>query len=537
MNWFRSREARRPGNLLWTIRRAIYFCWIATLTFLIPFLILCGWYSWKSSQFNLKDVEAIPARTILLDRHLKELDTIHGANRRLLSEEDIPHFLKMALFAREDARFMEHSGVDFRGLARATIRNVKDMDFTQGASTLSMQLARNSFDLREKKSLNRKFLEIAITYRIEGQYSKDQILKHYLNRIYFGSGCHGLEEAALTYFGTTSRDLNRNQSALLVGIIRGPHAFSPLRNLPGALQQRDEVLARLLHTGELTQADVDLIKNVPLKLQESNKALTQTSHAARALRRPLEKALDRSQITVGGLKVTSSIDLKTQQSLEKIFPSLPLPDGIQVAALALEPATGDLLGIIGCRGERPTGFNRALDSRRGIGAAMIEPFINTCARERGHVPIAGKPVVSARQLGEKETLKLLKRFGFEGQFGTGEDLYRGTMTASLQEIAIGLATIINKGQRPTPRLIHQVHEGEHSLFHLDPQHYPAFSKHACSEQLPQIIIGTSPSRADLWGAAISKEKIIITWIGFDQPKKIPQLTSLQTDLRQALMLK
>ncbi|MDB4457518.1 DUF1549 domain-containing protein, partial [Akkermansiaceae bacterium] len=138
----------------------------------------------------------MPERTILLDRNGIEIGTIHGANRRLVEYEEVPTFLKICLFAREDARFMDHEGVDFWGLARATLRNAKDLDFTQGASTLSMQLARNTFDLREKKSLNRKFLEIAITYRIESKFSKSEILTAYLNRIYFGSGFNGIEEGA-----------------------------------------------------------------------------------------------------------------------------------------------------------------------------------------------------------------------------------------------------------------------------------------------------------------------------------------------------
>ena len=158
------------------------FSWKATLTMMIPLLIGIAWYSWQASKFDLSEVEKIPARTVLVDRTGQEIGTIHGANRRLVSFEEIPEFLKTCLFAREDARFMSHEGVDLRGLARATIRNLKDRDFTQGASTLSMQLARNTYDLREKKSLNRKFLEIALTYRIESRFSKDEILTHYLNR-------------------------------------------------------------------------------------------------------------------------------------------------------------------------------------------------------------------------------------------------------------------------------------------------------------------------------------------------------------------
>jgi membrane peptidoglycan carboxypeptidase len=184
-------------------------------------------------RFDLDEVAKLPAGTTFYDRNGVEIAAPGGSGRKLVKREDIPDFLVKSLRAREDARFFEHHGVDLRGLARATVRNIKDRDFTQGASTLSMQLARNSFDMREK-SLHRKFLEIALTLRIESRYTKDEILTHYLNRIYFGSGAYGIEQAARTYFGKTTRDLSDGECALIVGIIRGPHIF----RLPQPRQSR-----------------------------------------------------------------------------------------------------------------------------------------------------------------------------------------------------------------------------------------------------------------------------------------------------------
>ncbi|MCH1510751.1 MAG: transglycosylase domain-containing protein, partial [Akkermansiaceae bacterium] len=190
-------QGRERGALRRSIRRLWAFTWRAGLTLLVPLLGVVSWYVWQASKFDLSLVEKMPARTVLIDRNGVEYGTIHGENRRLITNSEISDFLRKALFAREDSRFLEHEGVDLIGLARATVRNLKDRDFTQGASTLSMQLARNTYELREKKSLNRKFLEIALTYRIEANFTKDEILTHYLNRIYFGSGCNGIEEAAL----------------------------------------------------------------------------------------------------------------------------------------------------------------------------------------------------------------------------------------------------------------------------------------------------------------------------------------------------
>ncbi|MDB4412815.1 transglycosylase domain-containing protein, partial [bacterium] len=268
MSWNSAEQQR--GSYVWKVRlrRAWDFAWRSALTLIIPALIVAGWFTYQASKYNLDEVSEMPARTLLLDREGREIGTIHGTNRRLVIAEKLTPFFKNALFAREDVRFRSHGGVDPRGLARATFRNIVDFDFTQGASTLTMQLARNTYDLREKKSLSRKFLEIALTYRIEKNFTKDEILTHYLNRIYFGAGCHGLEEASLTYFGKEASQLNRSQSAMLAGIIRAPHACSPFRNLEGALRQRDEVLARMVSLEQIGGDTATKVKAEPLELRD-----------------------------------------------------------------------------------------------------------------------------------------------------------------------------------------------------------------------------------------------------------------------------
>ena len=153
-------------------------------------------YLLAAMRFDLTEVGKLPAGTTFYDRHGTVFDVPGRSTRRLTSLEEVPDFLIEALQAREDARFFEHGGVDVRGLARATLRNLKDRDFTQGASTLTMQLARNTYENMRAKSLHRKFLEIGLTYRIEARHSKREILLHYLNRIYFGAGADGLEQAA-----------------------------------------------------------------------------------------------------------------------------------------------------------------------------------------------------------------------------------------------------------------------------------------------------------------------------------------------------
>ncbi|MGC6427615.1 MAG: transglycosylase domain-containing protein [Akkermansiaceae bacterium] len=531
MSWNSSDRERRQVIWKLRLRRVWDFLWRSSLTLAIPVVLLIGWYGWQASQFDYDQVAEMPARTVLLDREGEEIGTIHGTSRRLLNSDQLPPFFKEALLTREDTSFYDHGGVDLRGVARAVLRNLKDLDSTQGASTLSMQLARNTFDLRERKSLNRKFLEIAITYRIESRFSKEEILTHYLNRIYFGAGCNGLEEASLTYFDRPAHQLNRNQAAILVGIIRAPHACSPFRNLDGALAQRDEVLQRMISLEKITSSERDQIVAEPLALRDQNTGAGNSSHAERALRRPLEIVLDKAQITEGGLTVASSLDGTRQLALERQIASLNLPEGCQAAGIALDPRNGEILSIVGCRGEKPSGFNRALDMHRGIGDRLIEPLIATAALERRHLPVAGKPVSTARQLGEQETIRLLKRFGFEGTFGKGDDLYRGAISVSPLELATAYATILQGGDRPAPSFVRRVTRGESELFQRPPAFFPAFSSHAIPPELPARVEGYSLSKCDYWVATLSADCVQVLWIGFDQPKRITVSDELRLQLR------
>src|SRR5204862_3513157 len=146
---------------------------------------------------------------------------------------------------REDTRFFEHGGIDWRGIARALVRDVMSRSTKEGASSITQQLARNSLPLGGR-TLSRKMLEAMVALRIEHDFTKQQILESYVNRIYFGSGCYGVETASLAYFGKNASKLNLSEAAILAGLIRSPNRFSPLKNPEGATVQRNTVLDRML---------------------------------------------------------------------------------------------------------------------------------------------------------------------------------------------------------------------------------------------------------------------------------------------------
>src|SRR3984893_6593106 len=210
----------------------------------ICLLVLGVFYFAWSLTFDLKEVGKIPERSSVFDMDGRVYSRLRGENRILIESGKIAPSFKSALLAREDSRFYEHFGIDPVGIARAFMRDVAHLRVREGGSTITQQLARNSFPLGGR-NLSRKILEAFVALRIESSYSKARILEFYANRIYFGSGVYGLETASQAYFAKPSADLGLSEAALLAGLIRSPNRFSPRTNLQGAINQRDEVLDRM----------------------------------------------------------------------------------------------------------------------------------------------------------------------------------------------------------------------------------------------------------------------------------------------------
>ncbi len=531
-------------------------------------LVLLGgfafYYLMLSARYDLEEVAELPGRTLFLDRKGVEL-TAPGMNgRRLVKRGDIPDLLVKALLSREDARFFNHHGVDFRGLVRATIRNIKDRDFTQGASTLSMQLARNTYEIREK-SLHRKFLEIAITLRLEKHYTKDEILTHYLNRIYFGSGSYGIEQAARTYFGKSTSELTDDECALIAGIIRGPHIFSPLRSPEAALEQRGQTLERMAAMGFITAEQRAAIAARPLKLASEENRPNQTSYALKAIERELDIILENLDIQQSGLQVHTTLDAAWQQRLEnelnhavraleaekswrhpvkaKHAPG-EVPAYVQFAAVTTETRTGAVLALIGGRDFSHSRYDRTR-SKRDLGSAF-EPFVAAAAAERGKLVLPGKPVQTGRQIGPAEVERLARRCGIAGPFLQTEDLFRGAVAATPMEMSVGLATLGNDGKRPRPFFIREIRDSNGKLLHrtasdlsqaLDPQAAKEAASVLRRAHGTRCFTGATGSERDAWTLRLGSAGSTAIWIGFDQPAAIApekRLNSLLDEFVQRL---
>lgn len=549
-----------PQFLHGPLKLAFQLCLVG----LIVLSAIVFFYFTLAMRFDMAEVAKLPAGTTFYDRKGVEITAPGGSGHKLVTRREIPDFLVKSLRAREDARFFDHSGVDVRGLLRATVRNIKDWNFTQGASTLSMQLARNSFKMKQK-SIHRKLLEIALTLRVESRYSKDEILTHYLNRIYFGSGADGIEQAARTYFGKSTSELSDGECALVVGIIRGPHIFSPFRDLDAALAQRNQTLNRLVSMGLISKARRDAIAAEPVKLVSEDQRETQTSYALQAVRRELDRVLEGDNIQLGGLHVHTTLDANWQNRLEeeltravedleheKSWPHTAEathvtgtePTYIQYAAVTTEMKTGATLALIGGRNYSHSRFDRTRSSR-DLGSAF-EPFVAAAAAERGKLVLPGKPVQTGRQIGPAEVERLAKRCGIAGPFLKTEDLFRGSVAATPLEMSVGLATLGNQGKRAKPYLIREIRDSaDEVIYSAKPDLTQALSPAAALDATSVLrrsggtrcFTGATGSERDAWTLRLGPTGATAIWLGFDKPAAIarePRLKSLLDEFVERL---
>lgn len=521
----------------------------AGLVGLLVVFVLGLFYYVKASRYDLDKVAELPVPNEYYGRDGELLDRESSEMSGTVKRDELSDFFVDCLRVREDERFFEHPGVDLRGLVRASWRNVRDWDFTQGASTLSMQLSRNTYDMREM-SLHRKFLEIALTLRMEAAYSKDEILTYYVNRIYFGSGCHGIGSASHTYFGKSVSELHRGEEAMLVGIIRGPHIFSPFRNLNAARDQQHEVLERMVAVGEISESEAREIRGLPIDLVPESERGDDRSYALQAIERELSQIREAEDIRLDGLRVETGLLAGWQMRLETELTEVlraaessehwehPIHaehesgaakiDYLQCAAVTLDYRTGEVLAYVGGRDFLDSRLDRAVRARRDLGA-VFEAWIAVAAAERGKRILAGKPVLTGRQLGASEVARLARRCGLGGPFLDTEDLFRGSAAATPMEVATGLATLAHAGRRPDPHLVTRIVAADgRELYRRKTSTTQAISAHAANGALKlfkehgssKCFYGATGSRHDAWILRIGPTGATAIWLGFDQPQAL-----------------
>lgn len=207
------------------------------------------------------------ASSRIYDAKGRLITTVHAEENRLpVSIDEVPANLQNAFIAVEDNRFYEHHGVDPIGIIRAVFRNIISGNATaQGGSTITQQLARNAF-LSQEQTLKRKMLEAFLALKIERQYTKKEILEMYMNQIYFGQGCYGIQTASKVYFGKDVKDLSLAQCALIAGLPNSPNYYSPFHSVEAAKQRQSIVLDQMVKYGYITESEAAAAKEADIHL-------------------------------------------------------------------------------------------------------------------------------------------------------------------------------------------------------------------------------------------------------------------------------
>ena len=363
------------------------------------------------SPTNLQTI-APPVKTLVYDRNGKLVHEFFKENRSLVPLREIPKPLIQAILAIEDRRFYTHWGIDPIRLVRALITDIVARRPEQGGSTITQQLARNLF-LTHEKTFTRKLKEMVLAIRIEQTYTKDEILAMYFNQIYFGEGAYGVDAAAKVYFGKRVQELALPECALLAGLPRNPRDYSPRRDPDRALRRRNLVLSQMLAARFITRAQYESSSEEPLGVTKTRYNAQEAPYFMEMVRQYLDERYGSNQLYEGGLRIYTTIDIDLQQAAEealearltaleqrnlykKTRASLAKAGGgsardrnqteyLQGAIVSLEPATGQILALIGGRDFNDSNFNRAVQAARQPGSAF-KPFIYTAAIDNGFSP-------------------------------------------------------------------------------------------------------------------------------------------------------
>ena len=412
----------------------------------------------QAKAFDISKLEQMESASVILDRNGKIFGQIYVENRETVPYDQLPRDLINAVVAVEDAKFYQHHGYDLFGIIRAALKNLTAGHVRQGASTITQQLARNSFSLKQK-TFRRKLLEIFLAQRIEDNFSKQKILELYLNRIYFGAGLYGAEAASRGYFGKPAREMSLAECATLAGLIKSPNRLSPWTDRATSREARDYALDRMRDLRFISREQCANARSQEIVVGSRQNAQGQT-YAVDYIRQQVIAAVGWDRAINEGYRIHTTIDVDLQKVAEDSLrtnleraeqrpdynhqtytqyaasfrkaksngttSNQPAPEYLQGAVIGLDNATGDILVLVGGRDFEHNQYDRALQARRPAGTAML-PFVYAAAFEKGMYPgslVEDSPL-------DNRAVMIGGTTGILGEWGpeSADNTYEGAMTA------------------------------------------------------------------------------------------------------------
>nr|WP_247654207.1 penicillin-binding protein 1A [Microvirga sp. HBU67558] len=421
---------------------------------------------------------------------------------RTVTLKELPPYLPKAFVAIEDRRFYDHFGIDPTGIARAVYRNLAHKGGLQGGSTLTQQLAKNLF-LTQERTASRKIQEAILALWLERNYSKDQILELYLNRVYFGAGAYGVEAAAQRYYGKSARNVSLSEAAVLAGLVQSPSRLAPNRNPERAQARAELVIAAMNELGFITPGMTKTALGAPAEPVHANGAGS-ANYAA-------DYVMDVLDDFVGNVEsdivVSTTIEPSLQATAERVLVEELDAKGqkfnvSQGAFVALQP-DGAVKALVGGRNYETSQFNRATTARRQPGSSF-KPFVYLTAVERGYTPdmvLEDGPVnfggwapknydrkyrgpIALRdalalslntiavklnmEVGPKNVVQTAQRLGISSPLQANGSLALGTSEVTPLELVSAYAAFANGGAGVLPYVISQVKTTDGKLIYKRP---------------------------------------------------------------------
>jgi penicillin-binding protein 1A len=458
----------------------------------------------------------------ILDRQGRLMGRLTVIRRVNVPIQKVPEHVREAFLATEDRRFYDHNGLDWRGLLRAGARNIGALGVREGFSTITMQVARNTFIAEHfvgSRTLRRKLMELRLSRLIEKSLTKDQILALYLNVIYLGNGVYGVEAASRDLFGKGVEDVTIAEGAMLAALPKGPSAYTPRNNRKRALARRDLVLGLMKREGYLDEIGYVAARAEPLRIAENEWRPPQPDDsyaldAVRALVDSVTSALKEPEAAMDYV-VYTTLDLGEQRAGDRAdrrraaaiqqearYWSGRNSGAVEGAMIAIDPRTGDIRAIVGGRQYERGSFNRAIAAHRQPGSAF-KPFVYAAALAAGFTPASlvddepveveqdgriwtpanygdeymGRVTIRralmrsanaatvrvSRAIGEQRVIQAAHRNGIMSPLSPVPAIALGALEVTPIELVTAYAPFANGGLRVRPRLIRRVDRADGSV--------------------------------------------------------------------------
>lgn len=466
-------------------------------------IFVCAKYS---SKIDIENSNSI----YMYDKDNKSFYEGNNGTKKWIKLKNISPYLINATIYSEDKNFYRHNGFDVPRIIKSIFINIKSKDLTQGASTITQQYARNLF-LTFEKTWARKIKEAWYAFKLETQYSKDEILEGYLNTINYGNGILGIENASLYYFNKSAKDLSLAEASILAGIPKSPNNYSPLNDEAAAKKRQKEILKAMVNNKIISEQTMNETLEVKLTYygKKENLNLSTLMYYQDAVIRELQslKIVSEDTIRQEGLKIYTNLDIEAQTSLENaIKNNLEDKEEMQTSAVVINPNNGAVIALAGGKDYSKSQYNRAMQSKRQVGSTM-KPILYYAALENGltaATTFLSKPttfslgngltyspnnygniypndkitmalaiiysdnIYSIKThlfLGEDTLVKYAKKLGIKSKLEANASLPLGTNELSILEFTNAYASFANTGYSVTEHLINKVEDGNGDIIY------------------------------------------------------------------------